>query len=223
MHAVMWGVWKEITRRFFDEKFTSNGEVIDSIVRDMVSWLFVLDEFKDLPLSLFLRYCFFCLQWAHTRREIEMWLWVPPHVGCFKLNFDGASKGNPGKAGFGCVLWDHDHNVILVTYSLLGVCNAIKTKAISLLMGLREFDRFRLKGCKVEGDSAVVISWGLGNCIGSWDLVPIIYEIRELISVLSICLFHVDRSWNELADKLANWGVNFLLVYSENCLPAGCS
>lgn len=39
MHGVLWGVWKERNRRLFKEKFSSYGEVIDSIVREVGSWL----------------------------------------------------------------------------------------------------------------------------------------------------------------------------------------
>lgn len=33
--------------------------------------------------------------------------WKPPPLGKFKLNFDGASRGNPGLAGVGMVIFDH--------------------------------------------------------------------------------------------------------------------
>lgn len=120
------------------------------------------------------------------------------------MNFDGASKGNPGKADFGCVIRDHDHNMIRVICGPLGACNATQAESNGLLMGLREIKRLKLRGYEVEGDPAVVISWGKGTCMCSWELALIIYEIRELMSLLFISLVHVDRSRNELADKLAN-------------------
>lgn len=46
-----------------------------------------------------------------------------------------------------------------------------------------------------------------------------IYEIRELISSLSISLSHVDRSQNKLVDKLANWGINSLSAVVGSCIP----
>lgn len=118
------------------------------------------------------------------------------------------------------MLQDHDQKTILVTYGPLRTYNAIKGIAISLLMGLRELHCLQVNGCEAKGDSEVVISWGLGNSSGSWELAPVIYEIREIISSLSISLSHIDRSQNELADKLANSGVNSLMVVVENFLPA---
>lgn len=32
--------------------------------------------------------------------------WSPPAHGSFKLNFDGATKGNLGKFGGGCIIMD---------------------------------------------------------------------------------------------------------------------
>lgn len=48
----------------------------------------------------------------HARRIRPVKNWIPPKAGGFKMNFDGASKGNLGKASFGYVIRDHDHNVI---------------------------------------------------------------------------------------------------------------
>lgn len=89
-------------------------------------------------------------------------------------------------------------------------------------MGLREVSCLHLICCEVEGDSAVVISWGKVVSVGPWDLIPIIYEIRDLVSSLSISLSHIERSQNELADKLVNWRVDSLEAFVGNYLPEGC-
>lgn len=103
-----------------------------------------------------------------------------------------------------------------------GVRNAIQAELESLLMGLREIYRLKLSSCEVEGDSAVAISWGNEKCMGSWELAPIIYEIRELMTLLSILLVHVNTSRNQLADKLANWGAGSHVIFSGNSIPEGC-
>lgn len=45
-----------------------------------------------------------------------------------------------------------------------------------------------IKECLVDGDSVVVISWGLGKGAGSWCLANIVYKIRELHSLLCTSL-----------------------------------
>lgn len=106
--------------------------------------------------------------------------------------------------GFGCVIRDHSTKVLRVICGPLGICDSIKAKAMDLLLGLRELKKIGVIDCMVEDDSATIISWGLGKGDGSWCLASIIYEIRELISLLNCSITHVDRSQNELADKLAN-------------------
>lgn len=111
-------------------------------------------------------------QWVGKRLS-----WIPPPVGIFKFNFDGASKGNLGLARFGCVIRDHVHNVIGALYGLLAVCDAITAETTSLLIGLSEVNHLGLYGCEVEGDLAVVISWENRGGIGSWNLISTLYEI----------------------------------------------
>lgn len=90
-------------------------------------------------------------------------------------------------------------------------------EALNLVMELRELNRLSIHGCVVEGDSKVVISWGMGLGIGSWPLQSILYETRELVISLSTSLVHVSRCQNMLADSLANKG-SFLNLCSVRIL-----
>lgn len=116
------------------------------------------------------------------------------------MNFDGASKGNPGLAGFGCIIRNNLADIIRAYCGPLGNCDSIKAEALALLLGLRELRRLGLAQCIVEGDSQTVISWGSGRGDISWHLAPIFYEIRELVLSLNCSLKHVDRCQNGLAD-----------------------
>lgn len=59
----------------------------------------------------------------------------------------------------------------------------------------------------MEGDSSVVVGWGLGSSEGSWKYAQQIHEIRDLVVALQVELKHVPRSQNGLMDKLAKRGV----------------
>lgn len=72
--------------------------------------------------------------------------WTPP-VGIIKLNFDGASKSKPGPARYGCMIHDHDRQVIRVLYEPLAECDAIMVETTSLLMELSELNHLGLNGC----------------------------------------------------------------------------
>lgn len=58
--------------------------------------------------------------------------------------------------------------MVWVISAPLGCCDSTKTEVLSLFMGLWESHSMVVRGCLVEGDSTVVISWGLGNNVGSW-------------------------------------------------------
>lgn len=44
-HAVIWNLWKERNLRIFENKHKPFKEVIDSIIREVGSWLFVTKVF----------------------------------------------------------------------------------------------------------------------------------------------------------------------------------
>lgn len=115
-------------------------------------------EFHGLPLSLFLCNLFSAISWFSYEARFVPLDWVLPLDGALKLNFDGASKGNPGPAGFGYVLRNHSDKVIRAVHGLW-----VSDSTIVDIMGLREIRRLDVSGCFVEGDSNVVIKWGGGQ------------------------------------------------------------
>ncbi|KAL8151271.1 hypothetical protein V2J09_021079 [Rumex salicifolius] len=54
--------------------------------------------------------------------------WIKPMEGWFKLNTDGASKGNPGAAGAGGVIRNHSGEWVIGFAANLGVCTAPKAE-----------------------------------------------------------------------------------------------
>lgn len=47
-------------------------------------------------------------------------IWKPPPQGHFKLNFDGASRGNPSLVGVGMVIFYHHLNFIQARCHAIG-------------------------------------------------------------------------------------------------------
>ena len=45
--------------------------------------------------------------------------WLPPKSGIVKLNFDGVSRGNPGKSGLGACVRDSKGIVLAISSSSL--------------------------------------------------------------------------------------------------------
>lgn len=103
-------------------------------------WMLALMDFKGLVLSSFLRDWVTVISCSQSPMPATLDLvWKPPPVDTLKLNFDGASKGNPAPTGFRCVLRDHNGCIARVLCVPLGICNSTKAKTCAMLFGLREF------------------------------------------------------------------------------------
>lgn len=96
------------------------------------------------------------------------------------MNFDGASFGNPGMAGYGCVIRDSQGAIILVKGGPIGISDANHAKTIGLLEALRMHKSGDHQDCYVEGDSMTVLGWGRGQTQGSWRLSFHLRDQRSL-------------------------------------------
>jgi len=124
----------------------------------------------------------------------------------YKLNFDGCSKGNPGLAGAGAVLYDCDKE-IWSNYSFVGdCCTNNQAEYSGLILGLEKARELNIKHLKVEGDSLLIINQmkGLYKCKSS-NLIELYNKAKELESYFeNIQYFHVLRNKNTRADFLSN-------------------
>ncbi|XP_077212929.1 uncharacterized protein LOC143848038 isoform X2 [Tasmannia lanceolata] len=134
--------------------------------------------------------------------------WSPLPEWWLKLNFDGSAMGNPGRAGFGGVIRDHNGNIIIAYYGSAGVCDANEAEVMGLLNGLRWFHSNNLRPLLGEGDSSNTIAWAKGLNGGPWRLANKIDEIRDLVCVIRPQLVHRRRSANNVVDMLAKKGVD---------------
>jgi ribonuclease HI len=63
--------------------------------------------------------------------------WEAPPTKFFKLNFDGASKGNPGPAGYGAVIQNSDGEILHILVGSMGHNTNNAAEIWSLLCGLQ--------------------------------------------------------------------------------------
>lgn len=124
----------------------------------------------------------------------------------FSLYFDGCSKGNPGLAGAGGVIYK-DEKEILTYANYLGD-NKTNNEAeyASLLMGIDEAIKLGIKKLYVYGDSQLVINQILGKyTINSQKLKDYYHNINKKITFFDKIVFtHVLRDKNKRADELSN-------------------
>lgn len=134
------------------------------------------------------------------------------------LYFDGASRGNPGPASYGCVIYryglvnDKLGPEIATVKGYIGRTTNNVAEYSALLAGLRECLKLGIKKLEVRGDSLLVIkqvegSWKVRNkCLAEFH-----GEVTRLIPNFAYIRFsHVKRENNRRADALANQALDGL-------------
>ncbi|XP_059070572.1 uncharacterized protein LOC131860208 [Cryptomeria japonica] len=84
--------------------------------------------------------------------------WTPPEKGWTKINFDGASRGNPGTSSVGVIACDDRGNILAIAAKRLvdGSNNVAKCQAA--LEAILMARKLGVKKLHLEGDSQVVVN-----------------------------------------------------------------
>lgn len=147
---------------------------------------------------------------TRTAREERLIAWSPPRVGWFKLNTDGASRGNPGLATAGGVVRDGDGNWCYGFSLNIGICSAPLAELWGAYYGLNIAWERGVTQLEMEIDSEMVVGF---LRTGIDDSHPLSFLVRLCHGLLSkdwsVRISHVYREANRLADGLANYA--FLL------------
>ena len=143
-------------------------------------------------------------------------IWKPPPHGFLKVNIDGASKGNPGLAGFGGVTRDEQGRIKEIFYSHLGKATNNMAELMALEQCLEILVDLNSQNVIIEADSELIIKAAKKMCNGTtsekvskhWRLSQVFHCIHNHLQTLrTINFVHVKRKANMLVDRLANEGV----------------
>ena len=126
---------------------------------------------------------------------------ISPHI----LNFDGCSKGNPGFAGIGAVIYK-DREEIWCGSKFIGVKTNNYSEYSALIFGLQQAIQMGIEHLNVLGDSLLVINQVNGVYkVKSEDLRELHEEVNDLKKHFKFIEFnHVYRENNKRADELSN-------------------
>jgi ribonuclease HI len=127
-------------------------------------------------------------------------------AGPFILQADGASKGNPGPAGAGAVLFDPDGRPVFRLGKYLGRMTNNMAEYHGLIEGLKVAKGLGLPSLRVRMDSQLAVRQIDGQYrVKNPGLLPLWQEAKSLLSSFSPwSIEHVYREGNSLADKLAS-------------------
>lgn len=133
---------------------------------------------------------------------------VPHVVYQARLEFDGASKRNPGPAGFGAVIFDEETNMVVkeITGYLGDHGTNNQAEYAGLVAGLYACKELGVRDLKVKGDSKLVINQVLNKWqVKNEELQRYHRKAIDLIrSFGSFQAEHVLREFNTHADRLSN-------------------
>ena len=129
------------------------------------------------------------------------------------LNTDGASRGNPGRAGVGGVLRG-DRGEWLGGFSEnLGQCFSMKAELWANLRGLRLAAAQKYRKVWIQTDSSVVVGMLTNRMQRHPEHHFLIQQCYNLLHMeqLEVKITHCYREANKVADILANKGVDGML------------
>lgn len=123
------------------------------------------------------------------------------------IEADGGSRGNPGPAGYGCVIWSADHQSVLAEHSAaIGVATNNVAEYRGLIAGLEEARHLGANEVGVSMDSKLVVE----QMSGRWKakhpaMAELLQQARALASTFdSVTYQWIPREQNRHADRLAN-------------------
>jgi len=123
------------------------------------------------------------------------------------IEADGGSRGNPGPAGYGAVVWTADHNTILAERKqAIGWATNNVAEYSGLIAGLEEATKLGASEVDVNIDSKLVVE----QMSGRWKVKhPDMAPLHQQATALSTRFDRVTYTWiprarNSHADRLAN-------------------
>ncbi|KAG9446646.1 hypothetical protein H6P81_012774 [Aristolochia fimbriata] len=204
---IPWCIWEERNRRVFQNNTQTWSMVAKNTITKVIAWLCTRKEFADTSGNVIRQ------KWKETAdlsilgRPKELRQWVPPLRGILKLNTDGSSLGNPGRAGIGGIFRDHNGNTLLTYSGPIGITDSTEAE-VRAILGVKIYSATFLEPIEVEGDSQNVVDWCYQDRNPPWRFLLHMREIWEL-STNVIRWKRIPRSANHCVDQLAK-GVSLL-------------
>lgn len=198
--VVCWWIWRWRNERSFNDD--------PKIPMDQVSFIFA--RIKQIKEAFYHE-----LQQAvgHRSSRQEVFIrWKYPGLGWVRLNTDGASKGNPGKAGAGGLIRGHRGEVFEMFAANCGECSNTRAELLAVMRGLIVAWNGGHRKVVVSVDSEVVVRLLEGEPPANSPFIHIIRKCNALIQnhEWMVRVEHCYREANRAADWLANFGVELV-------------
>ena len=131
-------------------------------------------------------------------------------AGPWRLEVDGAARGNPGPAGAGAVLFGPDGEKKGEISQYLGETTNNVAEYQALLLGLTMALDLGVKSLQISADSLLVVQQLKGAYqVKTPHLLPLWRQARQALQKFkAFTISHFDRSLNQEADRLARQAID---------------
>ena len=128
----------------------------------------------------------------------------------FLLYTDGASRGNPGKAGAGSVVLDSEGQIVDESKKYLGKNTNNAAEYRALIHGLGQVLKAGGRRVHVFSDSELMVKQLKGTYkVRNKELILLHKEVNDLLKKFtSYDIKHINREQNRHADRLANEAID---------------
>ena len=119
---------------------------------------------------------------------------------------DGTSKGNPGKASYGFLIYDEKGKLLSKNGGRIGITTNNVAEYIALIMGIINCLQFKPKRLKIYTDSQLLVKQIKGEFKIKDQWLKRLYLIASnlLKGFEEFEILYISREENKEADKLAN-------------------
>ncbi|KAL0449169.1 UNVERIFIED_CONTAM: putative ribonuclease H protein [Sesamum latifolium] len=221
---ILWFAW----RMRNDVKFNNIRFSAQRIIRNVCAYLSRLHKAQGMKaknwkgdLLVAAKMGFFFPKTTPQSPKVIRWRY--PIEGWWKLNTDGASKGNPGCAGAGGIIRDCHGRFILEFPDGLGVQTNTYAALYAIVRGLQLTKNAGCTHLEVESDAKVVLQL-IHNNAGDWKVQHLLTRLQILCRDMNVIFSHAYREENQPADFPANQAchqnANDMLLRAEGRLAS---
>ena len=162
----------------------------------------------ELCLKLAIEYVYFVDKSFRTKQMVNYPVkWNKPFNGWCKLNTDGASLGNPSKAGGGGVIPDHRGEWLKGFSKGIGSTTSVVAEFWVVRDGLLLAVQMGIPLLEIECDAKIVTDLLLSNLQPNRTYTPLLLDCRSLLTRFQqIKVNHTYQEANSCADAMARMG-----------------
>ncbi len=126
------------------------------------------------------------------------------------IHTDGASRGNPGKAGIGVAIFNEDYQLVADVCRFIGETTNNVAEYQAMILAAQKAIAYHVKKVTFKTDSELLVRQLNGEYrVKSSNILPLYDELMKLLKKIPAWeIQHVRREENVIADSLANRGID---------------